>query len=655
LGDDHSFFFEATDDKGSSTRFPLDASQAMSGPAIVEPGIYIPYWQVNNAAGKDTTLVIGNSGTSELSSSVDVNVHLYSGPLGSEIDTISHTIAPGEQVKIDLSERFDDPLAHFGCAKIAWERGSVAVWAVIRNGESQAVSMTLKNPQIRSSYLPYWEVSSESTIDTLLAVSNIGGTFVDLNFEFYDFDGDSVGATTVTIQPRVMSSLWLSRLIGDAEAVGSAVLTWDRGILGLWGMVVTGDVGKAYEVSFNQPFARSVDLPYWVYQSAAMRRGVLNKFELPAGFGLVEGPSKNARAAICPAPARECSSLDQDAIRSAGKPEFGIDGLGPAVNAPDSTPKIGSRSADKAPPVLSGSTITPEAPTTLDRITFRIDYNDEDNEPPVLATVVIDGNTRQMTLEEGDPSDGRYSHQTFLSAGVHQFYFQFSDGSSIVQDPLGTHYTTNVSEASQELDTWLVLTNLTDRTGAGIVSLFGPSGNVVGSVQTGLGGLHSSAMVKLSETFVLEGYGSGSISIGVANPVLNVWGVIHSDTFDSGFTLNFESRRSKSVYIPYWSLNDEYGVDTWISVASRCKSDGVVIINLFDNMGKLIGIADHEISPNNVWLVNVRDVMFSSATKMNGRGNVIWDEGEYLLYGAITDLTNKTSYPLSFVQPSVHR
>ncbi len=652
LGDDHSFYFEATDDSGSSARFPMDTSEAISGPAIVEPGIYIPYWQVNNAAGQDTTLVIGNAGTSHLSSLVDVNVHLYSGPLGMEVDTISHTIAPGEQVKVDFSERFDDDFGRFGCAKISWDRGSIAVWAMIRNGESQAVSMTLKDPQIRSSYLPYWQVSSESTIDTLLAVSNIGGTFVDLDVEFYDFDGNSLGATTFTIEPRVLFPLWLSQIIDDAEAVGSAVLTWERGILALWGMVVSDDTGKAYEVAFNQPFGLSADLPYWIYQRAALRRGVVAQFE-PDMLQLTKGPSTNALDFARPLPADESSRVDFEALRKARRPEFGMPGGSIAVNAPVSSPEV--KSGHKAPPVLSDFTISPEAPTTLDQITFVIDYYDEDMDPPVFAAIVIDGDDREMTLEEGEPYDGRYSHRTFLTAGGHQFYFLFSDGETVVQVPEGSHYTITVTEAAQQLDTWLVVTNLTDTAGAGVVSLFNPSGDVMGMVQADLGGLYSSAMIKLSETFVPEGYGSGTISMGIANPVLNVWGIIRSDTFDTGFTLNFESRHGQSMYIPYWSINDEYGVDTWISVASRGEDDGVVIINLFDNTGALVGIADREISPNDTWLVDVRDVLFVNPTKMNGRGTVIWDEGEYLLYGAITDLTNRTSYPLAFVQPSVHR
>ncbi|MBN1593894.1 MAG: hypothetical protein JW941_11690, partial [Candidatus Coatesbacteria bacterium] len=91
------------------------------------------------------------------------------------------------------------------------------------------------------------------------------------------------------------------------------------------------------------------------------------------------------------------------------------------------------------------------------------------------------------------------------------------------------------------------------------------------------------------------------------------------------------------------------------SVASRAEDVSVVSINFFDSEGSIVGIADQELSPNNMWLLNVRDTLFTGVSKMNGRAVVIWEEGEYLLYGAITDLTNKTSYPLAFVQPSVHK
>ncbi|RLC48311.1 MAG: hypothetical protein DRH70_01300, partial [Candidatus Coatesbacteria bacterium] len=656
LGDDHSFYFEATDDDGSSTRFPKEPSESLSGPAIVEPGIYIPYWQVRNSTGQDTTIVIGNAGTSQLSSSVDVVVHLYAG-LGTEIDTISHTIAPGEQVKIDLSERFDDQLSHFGCAKVTWDRGSIAVWAMLKNAETQAVSMTLKDPQIRRSYLPYWQVSSESTIDTLLAINNIGGSFVDLHVDFYDFDGNPVGATTFTVQPRTLQPLWIGDVINVPESAGSAVLTWERGILALWGMIVS-DTGKAYEVSFNQPFSLSADLPYWAYQSGGeSRRGGLivrggpELSHLPGAAS--EGLGDISHLVAGSLSARKGKAVDLDAIRQAAHDGFALKSGSLAVGTRSWRPQ--TKSVDKAPPVLSNFAISPEAPTTLDAVTFSIDYYDEDSDPPVSAIIVIDGENRQMTLEEGQPYDGRYSYRTFLTAGVHSFYFVFSDGETIVQMPEGTHFTINITGASQQLDTWLVVTNLTESPGPAIVSLLDLNGDVVGAAQTQLGGLYSSGMLKLSETSVPHGSGSGTISMGVANPLLNVWGIIHSDTFNTGFAINFEAKHSQSMFIPYWSINDEYGVDSWLAVTNKGDENGVVVVNLFDSMGELVGIADHEIAPNNMWFIDVRDILFSTATKINGRGTVIWENGQYLLYGAITDLTNRTSYPLAFVQPKVHR
>ncbi|MBN1591667.1 MAG: PQQ-like beta-propeller repeat protein, partial [Candidatus Coatesbacteria bacterium] len=559
LGDDHSFYFEATDDSDSHTRFPAAPGSSLSGPAIVEPGIYIPYWQVNNLSGKDTTLVIGNAGTSELSSAVDVSVHLYSGFLGSEIDTISHTIAPGEQVKIDLSDRFDDDLMRFGFAKVTWERGSIAVWAMVRNDDSQAVSMTLKDPQIRSSYLPYWEVSSESTIDTVLAVTNIGGTFVDLNIDFYDFDGDPVIATSFSIQPRVLLTLKLSEIIADPEAIGSAVLTWDRGILALWGMVVSEGSGKAFEVSFNQPFKLSADLPYWIYKRSALTRKL--KEMTPVEYGFIDrgvGHALDYDVAAIP------NSSPANRSDLSGQMDLGFGTGAGKLDARVSDVEV--KSGHKAPPILTDYLPSPEAPTTLDRITFAVDYYDEDMDPPAIAKLVFvrDGDViseREMTLEEGDAYDGRYSHRTFLTEDTHSYHFLFSDGETTVQLPAGSNYTLTVTAASQQLDTWLVITNLTETPGPGIVSLFGPQGSVVGLLETQLGGLYSAAMMKLSETSVLDGYGSGSISMGIANPLLNVWGIIHSDTFDTGYTLNFEALHGESMYVPYWSINDEYGVD----------------------------------------------------------------------------------------------
>lgn len=664
LGDDHSFYFTAIDDTGSTSRFPESSGEDLHGPAVIEPGIYIPFWQASKTTHVDTTLVVGNAGTSQLGAAVDVSIHLYEG-LGFETDTITHTIAPGEQVKVNFSDSFDDPLLHMGTAKISWDRGSIAVWAMIENGESEAVSMTLREPQIRQSCLPYWQVSSESTIDTFLAMNNIGGSLVDVAIQFYNAAGAEVGATSFTVQPRVLSTVWVSELVSEPEAVGSAVMTWDRGVLALWGMITSSDTNRAYEVSFNQPSVQSIDLPYWIYQPETFGRGGKGIRSITVPERLIDEPERV-----------DADLGEHIAATLSGKVDRvknlqAIDGQGllyhsggdwrSSLGAPTSPASEGDKARlQNTPPVLSNEAFDPEAPTTLEPVSFSIDYVDADGDAPVesYVAIVLDRTVttyRDMTLEEGVDYDGRYSYQTYLPAGVHEVFFLFSDGENAVRYPKETVYTLTVTEESQGFDTWLVITNLTDKSGPAIVSLFKNTGEVVGNPQVQLPGLNTLGMIKLSQTSTPVGYGSGLITMGVTEPVINAWGLIYSETFETGFTLNLDSRYTESMYIPYWSINDEYGVSSWVTISNRGDENGVVVVNLFDDKGTLAGITDAEIAPNQLWFVDVKSILFGSETKMNGRGTVIWDGGEYLLYGAISDLTNRTSYPLAFVHPSVHR
>ncbi|MCD6327190.1 PQQ-binding-like beta-propeller repeat protein [bacterium] len=659
LGDDHSYHFEATDDSDSQTRFPIGASGEISGPAIVEPGIYIPYWQVNRAQGLDTTLVVCNTGASQLAAAVDVNIHLYSGLLGDEIDTISHTIAAGEQVKVDFSDRFADPLSHFGCAKISWDRGSIGVWAMIQNGDAQAVSMTLKDPQIRTSYLPYWQVSSESTIDTLLAISNIGGSPVDLNLRFYNFSGSEIGATTVTIQPRALRPIYVSALVSNPESEGSAVLTWERGVLAVWGMIA-GETGKAYEVAFNQPFTGNIDLPYWVRSSSGA-----TPFRSPSAIDPnIIGRSSNAigDTSIRSLVARTLSvDSKKDASHSMPHPvEKALPTIGGfAESRPrDVLPPVNNSTKRGSAPELFEFDWEPHLATTLDPITFYINYSDVDEDPPAEASIYIDDVKHEMSLQEGVSYDGLYSYQTFLQAALvppHSIFFIFSDGEHTVRFPIESYYTVAVSEGTEALDTWLVVTNLTENTAPAIVSLMDQNAEIVANPQMQLAGLYRTGMMLFSESSVPQGFGSGIISLGIAEPVMSVWGIVYSETFDTGYALNLDANHSKSLYVPYWSINDEYGVHSWMAITNRGEEMGVVTVTLADSEGSFVGFETQEIHPNNMWFFDVRDALFDRSTKISGRATIIWEEGDYLLYGAISDLTNRTSYPLSFIQPKIHR
>ena len=651
LGDDHSFHFEATDDFGSSCRFP-EGAEEIGGPAVVEPGIYIPYWQVDKQRGLDTTLVISNVGTSQLTESVEVVIHLF-GELGREVNTVVHQIGPGEQVRVDLSEYFMDTLSHFGSAKVSWERGAIVVWAMVKNGQfGQSISMTLKDPQIRSAYLSYWEVSTQATIDTMLALNNIGGTFVQPTVQFYDQSGQLVGATTVTIQPRCLALLRAGDILNVPDGSGTAVLTWQRGVLALWGMVWSEQTGRGYEVLFNQPFVGAADIPYWVYQtgSTAARSRKLDGMLEQVGGLMAQDVLAKLTTAIA-----SSASRSSPAMRPVVGPKAGAAGTLRSSSTPAFQPPRVRGWRQNTPPILSDWTAVPDFPTTLTPVTMSIHYYDADADAPVQASIFVDGDERQMTLEEGEASDGRYSHTTFMSAGAHKVHCLFSDGYTEVRSPERGEYSITVEQETEQLDTWLAVTNLTETGADAIVSLFDSQGQVIASLRAPLAGLFSLQTFKISESFVPERFGSGQVSLGMASPVLNVWGLVYSETFQNGFALNFETRFDQPVHLPYWSVNDEYGVDTWISVANRAEQSGTVIVSLFDSLGNMTGLSIVDVGPNALRRVNLGEALFDGPGKVSGRGTLIWEGGEYLLFGAIRDLTNRSSYPVVFMHPKVHK
>jgi len=82
---------------------------------------------------------------------------------------------------------------------------------------------------------------------------------------------------------------------------------------------------------------------------------------------------------------------------------------------------------DRSVPVLSIGRVNPQTGTPDLDYTFSVVYRDADGAPPSESTVVVDGGGWPMTLASGDPADGTYSYTTFLSAGVHTFFFYFID------------------------------------------------------------------------------------------------------------------------------------------------------------------------------------------------------------------------------------
>jgi thiol-disulfide isomerase/thioredoxin len=90
---------------------------------------------------------------------------------------------------------------------------------------------------------------------------------------------------------------------------------------------------------------------------------------------------------------------------------------GPLVEPPSSAP------------TLSLATIEPAEGDALTERTFSVVYTDGENDPPLIAQIVIDGVAHNMTGDGTDYQMGvTYTYSVVLDAGDHEFHFTFGDG-----------------------------------------------------------------------------------------------------------------------------------------------------------------------------------------------------------------------------------
>ncbi|MDB4442569.1 putative metal-binding motif-containing protein [bacterium] len=84
---------------------------------------------------------------------------------------------------------------------------------------------------------------------------------------------------------------------------------------------------------------------------------------------------------------------------------------GPSVSVPNHAPE------------LSSGGVSPGSGNASTTFSYTVDYYDADGDSPVTKNVYIDGTAHSMSL-----INGTYRYQTTLSAGSHNYYFDFKDG-----------------------------------------------------------------------------------------------------------------------------------------------------------------------------------------------------------------------------------
>ena len=82
-------------------------------------------------------------------------------------------------------------------------------------------------------------------------------------------------------------------------------------------------------------------------------------------------------------------------------------------------------------PVLSNSLISPTYGIPSSSFSWSVNYTDVDGNAPTMNKVYIDGTGYDMTLASGSNANGTYQlSQNLITAGIHQYYYVFSDGLS---------------------------------------------------------------------------------------------------------------------------------------------------------------------------------------------------------------------------------
>ncbi|MBN2209152.1 MAG: right-handed parallel beta-helix repeat-containing protein, partial [Candidatus Coatesbacteria bacterium] len=78
-------------------------------------------------------------------------------------------------------------------------------------------------------------------------------------------------------------------------------------------------------------------------------------------------------------------------------------------------------------PVLSDSEVAPESGTAQTSFTYSVHYYQAEGSAPSVLKVFVDDAGHDMTLDAGDPADGRYICETALDSGEHNFYIYCED------------------------------------------------------------------------------------------------------------------------------------------------------------------------------------------------------------------------------------
>ncbi len=104
-------------------------------------------------------------------------------------------------------------------------------------------------------------------------------------------------------------------------------------------------------------------------------------------------------------------------------------------------PTVTSSPSNNTAPNLYYGYVAPTSGTTTTMFTYQVTYTDNENDPPALKLVYIDGLPYVMSLVSGsNQTAASYQYKTSLLVGIHNYYFYFSDGQASSRLPTHGNY-----------------------------------------------------------------------------------------------------------------------------------------------------------------------------------------------------------------------
>jgi len=229
---------------------------------------FLPYWQVSQNYQIDTNLMITNIDPAH----AEVNITLKD-----RFNTTLNTeafVLPGNSMRIfsvaDLiaPTLSGNPFEGIGSLSMDWDVGRLNIWGITLN-QSAAKGypiLYVKEMNTSPTYVPFWQVSKNSSYDTFLMINNLGSKDMMPSIKIYDHVGNIIGVAAPTVSAGSVAIVPFSDYVSKTVEYGSAIVTWAGDTpVKMWGTVynLNEGSGQVLQLNNNANAVSPVHIPYF--------------------------------------------------------------------------------------------------------------------------------------------------------------------------------------------------------------------------------------------------------------------------------------------------------------------------------------------------------------------------------------------------------